>query len=269
MPEIRQNRLIPVENRIIKLAHLKELAEILEKEYKLASKDNPNADLLFSVKCFEPSSYEDEGYESEGSDIFNEDSIINKKRIRSVTMTFKDGKRKGVVIRLNHGWKIIDDEHYTDSDIEVTGSDQFWVSGTIDHLLNLIKSMPPQQSFLLNNSFEIKLGFILLTIIGFGFGLNIFDDDPSKGFLPFWQQAFSSIDSFFPHVFLISLLSFMFYLFFSKSVMSRIYDLWPTIELQVGPEHTYIEKRRRNFLLYFSSTILIPVILAIIAAFIS
>lgn len=263
MPEIRQNRLIPIENRIIKLTHLKELAEILEKEYNLALKDNLNAELLFSVKCFEPSSYE-----SEGVDIFNENSIINKKRIQSVTMRFKDGKQKGVVIRLNHGWKIIDDERYLDSDIEVTGSDQFWVSGIIDKLSELIKAMPPQQSFLLENKRLINWSVLCLGIICFGFTLNVFDSNPSEGVLPFWQQAFSSFLAFVGHI-LLMILPASFFLMFISSIMDKAYDLWPSIELQVGPEHTYIEKRRRNLLLYLSSTILIPVILAIITAFVS
>lgn len=258
---IRENRIISVNDRIISLSHLQELAQVITEEYNTAKKNSKDARILFSVKCFEPSSFE-----STDLSIFKDNSIITKKRVKSVTMLFSDNK-KGVTIRLNHGWKNIDDERLSDSDIEISGNDSFWVSGLSDKLNTVINAFPSQNSPIVNHGSKIRWVAFILGMISFGMTMD-FASNENDDFTPYWTKAFSSTDNFIGNFILAAMVS-GFFVSIVNSFIEKAHDLWPTIELQIGPEHSFAEKRRRRLLATLITLLIIPATISIVSGFIN
>lgn len=258
---IRENRIINIENRIFTLENIRELAEILYKEYKEEEGGLVQSKMLdFSVKCFEPASFE-----SSDLSIFASDSIINKKRVESVKLFLDIGnKKKRIHIRLNHGWHPDSESRQSDSDFEVSGDDPFWVSGVAEKINTVINSFEVQETFLLKNKKVIRRMLTLAGMISSVFVLDYYADKEIKLEGGYWVYGFQSLENFIGLLMSTFIMGAIPMLIASSVLFSYSYKLWPTIELRIGPEHSYIEKKRRKITYFFITAFILPIILALV-----
>jgi hypothetical protein len=194
-------------------------------------------------------------YISETTDLFNDDSPITNKRIKSISMRFYDYSTKSsITLSMEHG-----KSHGT---LEIEGNDSNWVNGTLNHFREIIESVAPQQKPF---SGWTMAGLFIVISIGIGYCIMSI-----LYFLAFKGETRPSIfyDSVVAQPWLHFLAKTPIALFFGfwpvLSIFERIEKLYPSIELQIGPEHTLIEKKKRQKLRQFVLLWLIPLAGAIL-----
>lgn len=257
---IRENRLLPINNKVFSRNHIYALAEEVSQEYEKVRKSQPTAWLLFSVKCFDHSSFE-----SEDLELFKSESIITRKRVKSIIIEFRCDKEKYVKIRLNHGYIKVDDEKITDSDLEVGGEDPIWVGGILDKLTNIIYSVPDQFSFGARNSTLILWLLFFLGTYLWGALADVFE--PAKdGYDPYWSIVLNDIETSGGLIITALLFGGVPFWLISMFFLGDIKDTWPPTELQIGPEHFAFEKKRRIFMGRVWTLVLLPIIVSIISS---
>ena len=255
---VRENRLFIIERKIISLKNIRELASVIWGEYEQAKEGDSTAYILFSVKCFDNSSFE-----GEDISIFEEDSLITKRRVKSVTIEFRASKSKFIKLRLIHGYTTTDEKkEVSDSDMEIGGDDIMWVGGISDKLNNIVQALPNQEAFILNHQGKLMLGAIAVGIYGFGLGMDIIDAGKSPAY---WSGSTGDIvgKSFAALVFG-GLIGFF---IIQGAFLNRINEIWPITELQVGPEHMLLEKKKRAFLWQLWTLIVLPIVIAVMLSF--
>ncbi|MHB1116847.1 hypothetical protein [Sideroxydans sp.] len=172
-------------------------------------------------------------YQSENSIIFEEDSILSKKRVTHIMIKAKN-RQSLIEIELSHG-------ENNKSRVLVQGIDSTWVNGTLRKVEESIESFKPQCIIIK------KYKWLALPVIALGIGILF---TFLIGQLPIKQSDNASlIYKYF--------LSFIIGLAPASILYEKLSNLWPSIELQIGPEHTFIEKNRRN---YFALVIILGVV---------
>jgi hypothetical protein len=167
---------------------------------------------------------------------------------------------KRIQIKISHA--ISSNDSYFNK-LEVKGDDSTWVNGVLANLDEYLESVAPQNttwkiyrpylSALLSIGIGTIIMFSLLAIVNAvpidvsvetptnsssqlgSLLVNLAELSPFLGFILkygiFWfVGSFSSV-----------MLGF-------SGLSNRLAELWPSVEIQVGPDHTLIERRRRFFL---------------------
>lgn len=241
MPTTEQ-RLVTIDNKIITLANVRALANELHSIYKRKGKDSAKK-LDIEVYCAE-----NVVFTSADAHIFSEDSPLVSKRVWFIEMgLFLVEPSKAVKIKLMHS----PSKPYENT-IIVTGDDSNWVNGTLKKLEEIVDSFEPQNTFI--KRFQIPLLFIFdLTL-----GLAIFNAiNLILGWLFPIPQGFTlsgAAVSFLKTnrnivLFLYYLITLSLVMWIGKGpaarLMAWLVGLFPSVELQIGPEHKLSEKRRR------------------------
>jgi len=264
--EIRESRIIKIANKVISLKNAKTLASILWDIYQSGISESPYSSVSFSIKCSDNSSFE-----SSKLSIFDENSIINSKKVEYIKMGFYDPKEyKNIYIGITHGnvdWQ---------NEIEVKGKDSLWVNGVIARIKDVLDSVPPQNMFIkkykliINSLLALGIGIFIDYILSFF--ITPSKDPPSK--LSIMLEDLYSRSPFFKYFFkyfFAMVVGYVIGLWPITELYSQLRNLWPSIEIQIGPEHTYIEKRRRKILISIlvigAGPLLVSVVYDIIKAF--
>lgn len=258
MSHIIESRVLTIENRIIDLKIVRDMASVLREIYDANVPDCNSYDsrsLQFRVESSDNSVFS-------GSElsIFDEDSIINTKRIVNIKLSYSDfTKKDDVAIAINHeAGTYVYSSHNT---ISVTGNNSLWVNGTIARLKDIIDSAKPQTTvfkkyyFLMYLPLSIAIGIVLVPIL---IQLILVFIPPSE----MKPSAYSAIKDFKNHsskYFVYCLFGAIPTLFAEISIRKLVHSLWPFIEIQIGPEHSLIEKSRRKALLGFATLIILPI----------
>lgn len=243
---MRETKHIKVENRILTLDTIIKIATRLSSEYKSTKKKSHHSSLAFSVKFSDGSIYD-----SENASIFIDD-IIKSKRVQGLELEFHDyNDDKKICVELVHG------NYYYRNEIVVAGVDSNWVNGTLNNLQTLIDGAEPQSTWFkkLKNVFfivfSISFGVVFMALLAF-FVRKI----ASKPFLnPFTLMREDPLIIFYG----------AFLGFGPASLLLGWFDkLWPKLEIQIGPEHTFLEKNRRNVFFTILTVLVLPIILGFI-----
>jgi hypothetical protein len=236
--EIRETRQLAVRQRVVTLTAVRQLAERLSDEYEATAGDHDRPDLSFSVAC-------DDGSAFESSDValFAPDSVVSKKRVERVTLLFRNyPARASIEIKLAHG----DSQH--GNSVVVYGLDSTWVNGTLKQLEETIASFPPQ------NTFVARHTTLVTTTIALGLGSLfvwtvrlIVARAVGHPAVPATKDATDVLIDRFPALlYLIQYgFSYLIGMFPAWTIVDRLKALWPDVELQIGPEHSQIQKKRR------------------------
>lgn len=255
MNEIIENRQTVIRRKVLTLESVRAVARVLLAEYEgLAEDEKPKAQLTFTIRCDDGSSYQ-----SEGIELLADDSVITQKRITNVTLSYFHYPTKSrVEVALRHG--------SIEGTITVTGSNRKWVAGMQDALSGLFQSFRPQ-----NNPFEKYskwIGFAAAMGIGsiLVFLISLLSFEPPKE--EDRQKYLWLTDALVAFPFLKYVIKYSLTWFvgmpWTSSLENRFSNLWPSIELQIGPEHLQTEKLRRNLLIQFSVLAVVPLLLAVI-----
>ena len=160
MSEIRESRVSRIKNKIITLPEIQRLANRVHIEYRTLAEqqEKPSGfhqSISYSVKCSDGSSFA-----SGEPTIFNDDSIINNKRVLSINIRYVAFHLDRTVnLDLTNG-----SSDYLSNAIEVKGSDSNWVNGTLKSLQDIVNSLKPQNT--------IAEDFYLVLIILFSLSLG-------------------------------------------------------------------------------------------------
>lgn len=155
--------------------------------------------------------------------------------------------------------------------IDIESSDIAWVNSTLAEIDEIMASSKPQKHFMVKNSSLLTFGvflssaYIVGTLLSFILGMLV---TPSP------DEQKSWLSSLVQQYYFVKVLARMIILggipasFITSWFQGQIEKLWPDIEIQVGPAHTYIEENRRDFLRKAASIALAPSIGILIELFI-
>ena len=136
--DIRESRLIKIENRVIVLTDLQKLARIIWEEYAHIKDQDAHARVRFSASCDDESVFD-----SENINLFSNDSVLSSKRVTSITMSFDSyEKNANIDLRITHG-----ESSSYDNRIKISGQDSKWVNGTLKAFGEKVESIKPQNRF--------------------------------------------------------------------------------------------------------------------------
>lgn len=237
--DIKEARSLPVTNKIITLENAFKLAEAIQ---TIGHSANGCREVILRCKaeCADNSKYE-----SASIELFAPASPLARKRVRSIRLSVDClGSNAGASISLEHGewpWS-----HF--NMIEVHGLDPHWVNGNVTVLSELLDSFKPQNAFVRNYKAPIEAAFALSIGIIILFFLRHLVA-PLVG-VQFNAKSSGAIDSLARNSPLLLgvakySLCYFFGLLPADGLYKKLSNLWPAIEIQIGPEHTQVEKKRR------------------------
>lgn len=255
---LRKNALILIENKVINKECLQNLADFIYQEYQKVIL-SPDLDHYFKVyiKCFERVSYDDTSVE-----VFKTNSEIYKERIKSIEIEAKAGDKLYIKLRLNHGHIIVDEKYFSDSDIEIGGSDITKIHDIQARINQELKAIPERKNFFTQNFVWFAIIVFLLSMFTFGFLIDSLNSN-TKNYTPYWRDAITDIPSFVGYTILAGLFGGLIgYAGFEKFA-NRSRDVWPVVELSLGPDHFRPELKQRRYWGQFILLVIIPLLVAI------
>jgi hypothetical protein len=239
MTEIAESRKVRIQNRIITLADARRLASVLVAKYNETKADGKNARIKLSVTCVDESQFD-----SKSIDLFSDESVIASKRVSSIELSYSSyDSNQEILVSLHHGRS--DYQNY----VTISGLDSTWVNGTLKKLEEIISGFTPQNQFL--TKYKQVLQFVFALGIGslyFHF-IDLIPVAPVEG-KPEWATKLASALKGFELLFLLLkyMLAFMVGIWPALYLMATLEKLWPSVEVQIGPEHTFVEKQRRAWM---------------------
>lgn len=239
---IRETRELKIKERIFTLENVLQLAKLLGDE-KLRVLEDSSAELTFSASCTDNSSFS-----SQELTLFEKDSPLSRKRVQRIELEFRRYRRyemiSRIVIRLAHGndsWR---------NDVTIVGTDSTWVNGTLRAIEETIESFSPQNTFLYQNKrpirtvFSLGLGSLYMWAI-----LLVPTATPTDK--PEWAIKLNVILEAIPLSYFLFkyFIAFLMGWFPSQILYEKLKKWWPSVELQIGPEHALTEKQRRKWVI--------------------
>ncbi len=255
---LRKNSLSTIEYKTIDKEHIQNLAQFIYSEYqkRLATTSAPF--FRSHVKCFEKVSYEDDGIE-----VFNDGSGIYKERIKSIVIETRLDEALYIKLRLNHGQVKTDDIYFSDSDIEIGGAEIDQVHDIITRMNEEIRSIPEQENLLIKNYNFFSSASFTISIVSFGYLVDL-SNESKKHYTPFWRDALTDWGSLIGSLFVATLFGGLIgYLVYDKFA-EKSREIWPMIDLKLGPDHLRPEVKKRRFLSAFAVLFVIPLGVAIL-----
>lgn len=242
-----------IRNKIFSKEDVKNLWTKIKSEYDVSQKEKNHSSLEIEINCIDGISYE-----SETDDLLQDGDVIDNKKCSTIGIEYHDYKlNRRISLNLSHGDKY-------GNGLIVRG-DKYWVSGTFDLLNDIIEAVRPQEHWfvkyktLILHIGAIAFGFFIYTLLDLiPIGTN---EEPSINILKIRDFLHSNI------IFLSLIRTLLFWL---QGILPLwwlrdwVLKLWPSIELDFGPEHKKSEKRRRKRVGLFFLVIIIPLLLNLI-----
>lgn len=238
--KIREKRREDFNNRCITPEIIRELATIIQDEVNsLSEKESENVYIVYSVDIID-----DASYESQSKEIY-EASIIKSRAMKKVVMRFNTASNsKNIEVQIVHS--VENDQ--SDNFILVSGDDSNWVNGILARIHKVISSAQPQPKY-----FD---QFVALFFWGFIFIPNIV-------YFRLCYKWIQNLENDLIRIFF--LIGAPILLFVASGKISEyIKGLYPSIELQTGPEYLQIPKRKRRIISLLLVVIICPIIIDII-----
>jgi hypothetical protein len=254
---MKETRKYEFKNKILDQEHLIAVAKLfieLSKELKTKSQSCAQFNLTFK---------DDITLDSNDLSIFESGETTMFRKLMKVFLIFV-ASEGSIDLGFHHG------NCKSCNKLTVSGSDRLWVSRTFTSLKEAIDSITPQNLFfskfkwltipLILISSGMILGFILSGIISvFGYSNSSAINFSKlllklKGSNTYWTFMLWNIRLFLG----VLVTPFLYY---------QIGNVWPRIEIQVGPDHLNIAQRRRSLLLASWSGVFLPLIISFLFEF--
>ena len=249
------------------------IGQILLLESKQARDAGDRANVSFELRCSDKTSYE-----SESLELFREGGVANIKVPISIKMSFSNYEKENYIgLELTHG-SFISAYNPLYNNLTVRGNDSTWVNGNFTKVKEAIDSVRPQNIWIVRH----QTLFLYVIALCLGVMLYFTTDLATKLFigqsmehiplenrqnwleenLPNWALylvVFVNKAPWITYV-IMWLLAWMFGLCVGGPIRSWFLQLWPEIELDLGPEHLKIEKVRRMRLKIAFVAVVLPII---------
>ena len=197
---------------------------------------------------FTMDSTDDIQYEDNTLRIFT-DGPLKRKKANYIGLTCKNNlKSLYINIRIFPG-------AYGKIKVHINGENENLVNGIYKSIEDIINSWEPQNKFVLKHYRAIGLIVGVIVFISYTIGYVIV----AKKLNPKLDFVIYFILLYIPGLLL---------MFGAVELMYKIFNMYPAIELNTGPEHLQIEKNSRNLLYVILSLIIIPLILGLIISLI-
>lgn len=257
MSGIKESRKISISQKVFGLSDIVRVARLFESELQslrdaeeLDHWNGSAASLEFLVETVDGSQFE-----SESIALFDTNAAVSERRVIKIRMTLTDFRtRKNAQLSITHG-----DSHFLSSnELIVSGYDTNWVNGITRKLEQAIGGARTQSSVVK----KYGSGLRLLLSLPFGYlGLRafaLFTPTPEEGVAENeWASAHPELVMVFAW-----LLVLAFGYFPADLLVSKLRSLWPSVELQIGPEHSLLEMQRRAWIWLAITAFLFPAVLA-------
>ena len=249
-----------ISRRIVTHDDVIRLGRIFADEFSSRSSVSSNARLTFTVRA-------DDGtvFETDNIGDLSSDQVLRTKRIVSFDLSLSDYSNDlRMHLSISHGAS-----DYRNS-ISVEGTDANWVNGSFTRLKDNIEACSPQNSFIVRHRLPIEfvtaLGIGRLYVWALDIFLALFFPSFNVSNPPEWITSLAVFFRAHPTLFIsIDYIIGLPAGWFPASILlDKASRLWPSVELQIGPPHTYTEKRRRLLLLTIFMTGILPLITSFI-----
>jgi hypothetical protein len=248
---ITERRTTPISNVVLSLKDARDLASVIWEEHE---KDPLFSSVRFVVNC--SGNYL---YESEDIVILDDDSVITRRKVDKIQINYQSGKEKAITLELKHG---NDDE---DNFIDVSGNDNMWVNGINGKFDERMKLFKPQQPLLLKHQARIRWFSFIAFSISFGFVVDMLSQG-EENYTRYWIYAYNDPWGYgIGYLFVAMIMGALFGLPSIQYFIEKAENLWPSVELQIGPEHLQVEKQKRSTGLLWFSVFILPVILFVLS----
>lgn len=257
---IKENRLLTINYKVFNLSDLRRLVNVLWTEYNEVNRYPKEPSIQFYIKCFDHSSFT-----SDDIAIFNDDSIIAQRRVKNIKVEFSLEDKRTAIIFLEHGYTKTDDGFISNSDIEIGGTDRAWVNNIVTKFQDVLNSIPDQQTLIRKYYYLFASVAIIAT---FAACLIIADwmHSHEKNYIPAFSrlvQGKVTNGSIIAGIFISLICGLVLY----TSIRDYSEELFPTIELQIGPSHTFSEVTKRKRLYTYYSLIIGPILWILVKHF--
>lgn len=234
--KIREKRRIPFNLKRITPKIIRAFSSIIEDE--IENLDNEQRDKFFKIYSVDANG--NESFESQSNVIF---SCIENRMVRKIFMQFYTlDNSKNIEIQIVDSVKDDDLENF----LMVSGDNPTWVNGILTRLVAILNTAENQPK-ISNSSGWIVFGlFVLFNVEYFRLFFNYFPKDIELLFTLF--------------IFGVPFLSFILALKFHNYIET----LWPSVELQTGPDYQRIPNRRRTKLQWMAVSVILPLLLSVV-----
>lgn len=234
MVEITESRSLKVKDRIITVADARRLASFVAEKYEETKASDKYPRIKFSATCFD-----DAQFNSKDIELFSDQSAISSKRVSEITINYSSYEaNRDISISLSHGGS--DYRNY----VRVSGEDSTWVNGTLRTLEEIIAGFKPQSRLFTEYKNIVYVVFALSIGSVYFYFLSLIPIEVEQ---PEWATklviTFNGLWYFIKYFFAYTIGIWPAYM-----LTSKIEQLWPSVELQIGPEHSFIEKKRRAWI---------------------
>jgi len=256
MAEITESRTLRVKDRIVTIADIRRLASVVTAKCEETRASGKDAHIKFSAICFD-----DSQFNSKDGELFSDQSVISTKRVSEIIINYSSyDANQDISIALSHGGG--DYRNY----VMISGADSTWVNGTLRTLEEIISSFKPQSRLFTEYKGIIEFVFALSIGSIYIYLLDLIPIAPLKGDPPEWAIKLASALKGFELLFyfLRYVLAYWVGIWPAYYLMAKLEKLWPSIELQIGPEHTFIEKRRRAWIVTALLVGVVPLLTSVV-----
>jgi len=263
---LKETRKLHIKDKVFNIDDLKKIALIFEEQASLARQNGERSSIEYELHFSD-----DTTVESEALDILEDDILFSKRPI-SVQFSYHNySLNRRISLSLNHG-----DSSYGNT-IIVSGQEREWVNAIFARLTEILKGVTPQESWikrhptLLLNVIALGIGtfgcFLIDTIFKFTFAnvdLGRHITPPKEGtFLHFLTIVIKS------NTLIFYILGWIWrwclgFFWGAYKVRRWFLNLWPSIELDIGPEHFKIEKQKRKKLYAVAVLVIFPIVTALL-----
>ncbi len=249
---------LPIRGLVLTHKSIAEIAQNISNEYESALSQKGEKDYSYISLNFILRSEDGTQYEDKDISMFKEDGILMTRKIISIEMRYLAEKgEKHISIGLHHSLET----NYA-NEILVSGLDEKWVEGTFAGLQEVFSLSQKQQSFFHKHHTLVSLLFLgcfvffVYEISGIVFNfIAKFITFPNPETKHSWESASS---------WALPLISLYLFTFVAIKMTDKLGELYPNIELLLGPEHLRREAGKRRKLFCLLSIVIIPFIIGII-----
>ncbi len=157
-------------------------------------------------------------------------------------------------------------KYYNNSYLEVSGTDELWVNGKINIIKDYIADKVPEQKLGILN-YDTLL-FWLISCVGsyltmIALSLNECRNDANY-FIKNTYHNQGLVFTLFCFVFLSIMPGTLLASFIHNYIEKVKYNIYPSVELSIGPNHALINKQKKQKFYFLWTMIVIPVVISII-----
>jgi hypothetical protein len=235
---IREKRRLVFGYKRITPKIIRKFSEIIENEISQLNGDD-------FYKIYSVDATDNTSFESQSNKIFDENEVIENRNVRKISMRFYTlDNSKNIEIQIVHSIQNENSENF----ILVSGDDSNWVNGILSRLTEIIKLAEKQPEIKDKSGYLMFFTFLLFNVVYFRMCFDFLEKSISNT----WLVIFFIVG--------IPILS----LIFLSKFFTYLDGLWPSVELQTGPNYMQKPKENRNKAQWILVSIILPLLLALI-----